>query len=62
MNADHIEISNDHLRARLSPRGAGLVGLWHGAVTRSLVLGYADGTPAGYMGALVGPVANRIGG
>lgn len=62
MNADHIEIANDHLRARLSPLGAGLVGLWHGAVTRSLVLGYADGTPAGYMGALVGPVANRIGG
>ena len=30
MNADHIEISNDHLRARLPPRGAGLVGLWHG--------------------------------
>ncbi len=62
MNAEHIEIANDHLRARLSPLGAGLVGLWHGAVQNSLVLGYADGTPAGYMGALVGPVANRIGG
>ncbi len=62
MNAEHIEIANDQLRARLSQLGAGLVGLWHGAVQNSLVLGYADGTPAGYMGALVGPVANRIGG
>ncbi|WP_037915302.1 aldose epimerase family protein [Sulfitobacter sp. 20_GPM-1509m] len=62
MKTNEIEISNAQLRARVSPLGAALVGLWYGDLPRSLVLGYADGTAAGYMGALVGPVANRIGG
>ncbi|MFX4298064.1 MULTISPECIES: aldose epimerase family protein [Roseobacteraceae] len=62
MTADYLEISNGTLRARLLPQGAALNALWHSAVPRSLVLGWVDGAKGGYMGALVGPVANRIGG
>lgn len=62
MTPDYIEISNGPLRARLLAKGAALGGLWHSAVSGSLVLGYTDDTDLGYMGALVGPVANRVGG
>ncbi|UOA27100.1 aldose epimerase family protein [Pseudosulfitobacter sp. DSM 107133] len=62
MKPKYIEISNGPLRARLLAKGAALGGLWHSAVSGSLVLGYTDDTDLGYMGALVGPVANRVGG
>lgn len=60
MTKDHIDISNGTLRARLLAQGARLGGLWHGADARSVVLGWAEGSDGTYMGALVGPVANRV--
>ncbi|MCR8826718.1 aldose epimerase family protein [Pseudosulfitobacter koreensis] len=60
MTEDYIEISNGTLRARLLAHGARLGGLWHGTDTRSVVLGWAEGSDGTYMGALVGPVANRV--
>ncbi len=62
MTQNYIEISNGPLRARLLTTGAALNGVWHSTVQRSLVLGWAEGSDGSYMGALVGPVANRIAG
>ncbi|MEM8577081.1 MAG: aldose epimerase family protein [Pseudomonadota bacterium] len=61
-----VEIESGALRARVAARGAALVGLWHRDWPHSVVLGTAD--PAVFLaahpygGAVVGPVANRIGG
>jgi aldose 1-epimerase len=61
-----ISLVASPLRARILERGARLAGLWHEAVDHSLVLGYrhiADyrDDPL-YLGAVVGPLANRIAG
>jgi aldose 1-epimerase len=61
-----VTLSAPPLTARILPFGATLAGLWHEAVEHSLVLGYRDiaqyrGDPF-YLGALVGPLANRIAG
>lgn len=63
---DWFEIESPLLRARITARGAGLVGLWRAGWAPSLVLGTDD--PAQllsahpFAGTVVGPIANRIGG
>ncbi|MEO0939798.1 MAG: aldose epimerase family protein [Pseudomonadota bacterium] len=63
---DWFEIESPLLRARITARGAGLVGLWRKGWETSLVLGTEE--PADllaahpFAGTVVGPVANRIGG
>lgn len=61
-----ITLHAAHLKAHILPRGATLAGVWLGDRPRSLTLGYArpmdyEADPF-YMGALVGPIANRLGG
>lgn len=63
--SETVEIGNDGLRAKLRPYGAALAGLWMQGVPHSLVLGLDDtdqfACPDLYLGAVLGPVANRIG-
>lgn len=60
-----ITLKNRNLTAHVLPLGATLVGLWHKDLPHSLVLGSTDAgaykTDLKYAGAIVGPVANRIG-
>ncbi|MEL7097818.1 MAG: galactose mutarotase [Pseudomonadota bacterium] len=63
---DWFEIESPLLRARITARGAGLVGLWRAGWAQSLVLGTEDPgvllAAHPFAGTVVGPVANRIGG
>ncbi len=66
---DHVErvtLSGGGLTASLLTRGVTLQGLWLEGVGHGLTLGLPDlagyETATSYLGALVGPVANRIGG
>jgi aldose 1-epimerase len=59
-----IVLKSAALTAHILERGAVLAGLWLDGRARSLCLGYASGdlyaTDTCYLGALVGPVANRV--
>ncbi|MEM1076626.1 MAG: aldose epimerase family protein [Pseudomonadota bacterium] len=59
-----IKLRSKHVQAAIVPRGASLSGLWLAGRARSLVLGSPDPSAyrnhLTYMGAVVGPVANRI--
>lgn len=61
-----FEIESPLLRARITARGAGLVGLWRAGWDASLVLGTDDPSALlsahPFAGTVVGPIANRIGG
>lgn len=61
-----IILTSDRLKAHILPRGATLAGLWLTGRARSLVLGYASAAQYRadrfYMGAVVGPIANRLAG
>lgn len=60
-----IHLQNDHMHITLRPRGAALIGLRLTGRTENFVLGFADPQDHDripiYAGALVGPVANRLG-
>lgn len=61
-----IELASDQLKVQLHPRGAALAGLWMQRYQHSLVLGALDPSAYGpdldFFGAIVGPIANRVGG
>lgn len=61
-----IRLTHGPMRAALVDRGATLAGLWHKAYPANLVLGYRTASDylddPFYLGAIVGPLANRISG
>ncbi|MFK7868057.1 MAG: aldose epimerase family protein [Roseobacter sp.] len=61
---DTITLCSGPLTAAFLPLGARLTGLWHAGFPDSLVLGYrareAYATDPFYLGAVVGPIANRV--
>lgn len=63
---DPITLCSGPLTARFLPLGARLTGFWHTGFPDSLVLGYhapeAYATDPFYLGAVVGPIANRVAG
>jgi len=61
-----ITLRDGALTATILPFGARLQGLWHAHLPQNLLLGYADAAAYRndpfYLGAIVGPLANRIAG